>query len=376
PFVREVLADVEKSSGFQQAALYLKQRRGEATPSTGRIRLSGLVAAAKSLLIPYIQHAAGKPVVIVTSNNRSAEALFPLVQAFCELPGACSPQAVVKLPAYDVLPFENLSPHPEIQEERATALWKISAGAAAIVIAPLEATALRLRDAEDYASLARVIRRTDAVNVEELVQHLNTVGYTKVDVVEMPGEYAVRGGLIDAYPPEADRPLRIELFGDEVESIRKFDPGTQRSSSPVDEIVLLPLQETPIREEVLTGIHARLSGSRLEADGDENSLRRAFEGTGVTVFPGWEFYAHAGARNTLFDLLPTAFVFLEEPSAIEAEHDHWWDRVEQRHEMSGVGKLATPEDIYIPPEHWNQMIARLPGGSLEQLGVLRIAQAE
>ncbi|HLW51989.1 MAG TPA: transcription-repair coupling factor [Candidatus Angelobacter sp.] len=374
PFVREVLADVEKSPGFQQAALYLKQRRGVATPPAGRIRLSGLVSAAKSLLIPYLQRVSSKPLVVVTANNRSAEALFPLVQAFCELTGACPPQSVVKLPAYDVLPFENLSPHPEIQEERATALWKIAAGAASIVIAPLEATALRLRAAEEYAALARVIRRTDSVNAEELLQHLNTVGYTKVDVVEMPGEYAVRGGLLDAYPPEADRPLRIELFGDEVESIRKFDPGTQRSSSPVDEVVLLPLQETPVREEVLTEIHARLSGARLE--GDPQEVRRALEATGVAVFPGWEFYAHAGAGNTIFDLLPGAAVFLDEPSAIEAEQDHWWERVEKRHELSGVGKLATPQDIYLSPGDWDRMIARLPGGSLEQLGLLRIAQAE
>ncbi|HEY6305755.1 MAG TPA: transcription-repair coupling factor, partial [Candidatus Angelobacter sp.] len=127
PFVREVLADVEKSPGFQQAAAYLKQRRGVSTPPAGRIRLSGLVPTAKPLLIPYLQRAAGGPLIVVTANNRSAEALFPMIQAFCELTGACSPQAVVKLPAYDVLPFENLSPHPEIQEERATALWKISA---------------------------------------------------------------------------------------------------------------------------------------------------------------------------------------------------------------------------------------------------------
>jgi transcription-repair coupling factor (superfamily II helicase) len=374
PFVREVLADVEKSPGFQQAAAYLKQRRGVSTPPAVRIRLSGLVPTAKPLLIPYLQRAAAGPLIVVTANNRSAEALFPMVQAFCELTGACSPQAVVKLPAYDVLPFENLSPHPEIQEERATALWKISAGTASIVIAPAEAMAMRLRPAEHYAGLARIIRRTDTVDVDELVQHLNTVGYSAVDLVEMPGQYAVRGGLIDAYPPEADRPLRLELFGDEVESIRKFDPGTQRSAAPVDEVLLLPLTETPVREDVLADIHARLSGARVE--GAPETLRSALAETGVTVFPGWEFYAHAGAENTLIDLLPNAEVFLDEPSAIAAEQDHWWGRVEQRHEMSGVGKLATPEDIYLPPPRWNEVIAKLPGGSLEQLGLLRIAEAE
>jgi transcription-repair coupling factor (superfamily II helicase) len=374
PFVREVLADVEKGPGFQQAAAYLKQRRGESSPPAGRIRLSGLVFSAKALLVPFLQRVSGKPLILITANNRSAENIFSVVQAFCELSGACSPQAVVKLPAYDVSPFENMSPHPEIQEERATALWKISTGAAKIIITPMEATAMRLRSAEHYVGLARTIRRTDQVDVEELTQHLNTVGYTAVDVVEMPGEYAVRGGLIDSYPPEADRPQRIELFGDEVESIRKFDPGTQRSAAEVDEVVLLPLTETPVREELLTEIHARLSGARVE--GAAETVRDALASSGVTVFPGWEYYANAGAPHTLFDLLPDAMVFVEEPTAIAAEQEHWWEKVERLHEQSLVGKLATPEDIFLPPKQWDALIAQKPGGSLEQLGLLRIAQAE
>ena len=369
PFVREVLADVEKSPGFQQAAAYLKQRRGEQTLPAGRIRLSGLVPAAKALIIPFLQRVSGRPLIVVTPTLQAAEALFPVVQAFCELTAACDPAAVVHLPAYDVLPFENMSPHPEVQEERATALWKIATGVASIVIAPMESTAMRMRPAEHYSGLARVVRRADSLDVEELIQHLNTVGYAAVDVVEMPGQYAVRGGLLDAYPPEADRPLRIELFGDEVESIRKFDPGTQRSAAPVDEVFLLPLAETPIQEELLTEIHARLSGSRVEGAGD--TVRDALAASGVTIFPGWEYYANAGAQHTVFDLLPGAMIFVDEPVDLQAEQDRWWTKVNQRHEQSGVGKLATPEEIYLPPEDWNERITQLPGGDLMRLGMLK-----
>src|SRR5437879_562910 len=266
PFVREILADAEKSSAFQRAATLLKAR-------AGRTRVSGLTPTAKALHLALLHRAVGKPLLVVVPNNRAAEDLVPVLQSVAELTGAARPDGVVMLPAYDVLPFENMSPHPEIQEERATALWKIVTGGVSIVVAPLEATAMRLRPAEHYAGLARIVRRADLLDVDELVQHLNTVGYAGVDVVEMPGQYAVRGGLLDAYPPEADRPLRIELFGDEVESIRKFDPGTQRSASAVDEIVLLPLSETPVREELLTEIHARLSGARVEGEGD--AVRKA-----------------------------------------------------------------------------------------------------
>src|SRR5262249_17219174 len=89
-----------------------------------------------------------------------------------------------------------------------------------------------------------------------------------------------------------------------------------------------------------------------------------------------EYYANASAPGTLFDLLPGAVVFVDEPSAIEAEQDRWWERVAQRHETSGVGKLAAPEDIFLAPEAFSAQIANLPGGSLEQLGLLRIATAE
>ncbi len=75
------------------------------------------------------------------------------------------------------------------------------------------------------------------IDPERLIEHLRIVGYNQVDVVEMPGEFAHRGGLLDVYPPEPDRPVRIEFFGDEVESIRKFDPETQRSAAVTDEVV-------------------------------------------------------------------------------------------------------------------------------------------
>ena len=114
----------------------------------------------------------------------------------------------------------------------------------------------------------------------------------------------------------------------------------------------------------------------LALEGEGDAVRNALAETGVSVFPGWEFYANAGAESTLFDLLPNAVVFMDEPTAIEAEQEHWWEKVVQRHEQSLVGKLATPEDIYLPPDEWNALIARLPGGSLEHLNVLRIARAE
>ncbi len=359
PFVRQLFADVEKSSTLARAVPHLQD-------GAGRIRVCGLTPTAKALVLVLLHRAARRSLLYLVSGNRAAEDLVPVVQAFAELSGAVAPQSVLLLPAPDALPYRHLSPHPEIQEQRAAALWKMATGAAAIVIAPMTAAAMRLRPAEYYAGLGRVLRRGEALDVEELAEHLAQVGYQATDLVEMPGQFARRGGILDVYSPEADRPVRAELFGDEIESLRKFDPASQRSASPLDEAVLLPLTETPVREDVLEAIHVRLSGQGPR-DGTGSPTATA-TARGATVFPGWELYAPlAGADGTLFDLLPAAPVFLDEPSEAEADLDLWWEKVSLAHETSGVGSLAPPDDLFLSPERLQELLGQRPGGALEHL---------
>src|SRR3954471_3133251 len=376
PFVRELFADVEKSDAFRRVLLPLK-RGTSAAPErgtggekagAGRTRVSGLTPAAKALHLPLLRRTAQRPLLVIVRDNRAAEALLPVLRAACELTGAADPDAAIALPAYDVLPFENQSPHPEIQEERAAALWKIATGAAEIVVAPIESALMRMRPAEHYSGLARTLRKGESLDPERLVEHLNLVGYVKVDVVEMPGQYAVRGGILDVYSPEMDRPARAEFFGDEIESLRKFDPASQRSQNPLDEAVLLPLTETAVSEETLAAIHTRLSGQRIIGAGAV--VEEAIVATGVSVFPGWELYAPvAGAPATLLDLLPEAAVFVDEPTEVARELEAFWEKLERAHEQSGVGKLVMPGELFIGAEEWESALARRVGGSLEHLGI-------
>src|SRR3984957_1684946 len=313
-FVRDLFADVEKLPAFARVASHLRE-------GTGRLSVSGLTPTAKALFLVLWQRAAGRPLIVVVLDNAPARDLFPGLKPSNNLTAGHAPESIVSLPTRDVLPFQNLSPHPEIQEERAVALWRIASGEVSILVAPIASAALRLRSAEYYADLARVIRRSETLDIDPLLAHLNTVGYGATDVVEMPGEYASRGGILDVYSPEADRPLRIEFFGDEVESIRKFDPATQRSSTPVDEALLLPLTETPVSDDLLGAIHVRLSGKRIT--GAEEVVDQAVRSGGVSVFPGWEFYAPvAGADRTTFDLFPNAVVLADEPESLKQEFDH------------------------------------------------------
>ncbi len=368
PFVREIFAELEHSSGFERVRRHLSL-------GAGRRRVSGLTATARSLYLPLMARAARQPVIVVVADNKAAEALEPMLEAGCELTGAVDPAAVVRLPAHDVLPFENLSPHPDVQEQRAAALWKLATGAVAILIAPVESAALRLFDRDYYAGLAVTLKRGEEVDVEVLTAHLASVGYTQMDLVEMPGQFTRRGGILDVYSPEADRPVRIEFFGDEIETIRKFDPETQRSQSGLDEAQLLPLTETPVTERLLAAVHGRLSRQRVEvaSEEDEEMAAEMAAAGGVSVFPGWEFFsAVAGADKSLLTLVPKCALFIEEPAMVRNQIDRWWNKVEQRHERSGIGSLIRPEDIYLRPEVLQASLDAHMGLDLDQLGVVDV----
>ena len=373
PFVREIFAELEQSSAFDRVRRHLGL-------ATGRRRVSGLTSTARALYIPLFARAAKEPVIVVVPDNKAAEALELSLKAGCELTGAIDPKRVLRLPAHDVLPFENLSPHPDIQEQRAAVLWKYVTGAASIIVAPVEAVALRLFPRSYYMGLALKLERGEEVDISMLIDHLTSVGYEQVDLVEMPGQFARRGGILDVYSPEADRPIRVDFFGDEIESMRKFDPETQRSSSALDEALLLPLAEIPASEKLLAAVHARLSRQRLEepdetADDAGDSLAEIATSQGVTIFPGWEFFAAvAGANTHLLKLLPRCSLFVEEPAMVRNQIDRWWNKVQQRHDRSGIGSLISPEDIYLRPEILQAMLASHPGLDLDQLGAVDVLE--
>lgn len=365
PFVREIFAELEHSSAFERVQRHLSL-------GMGRRRVSGLTATARSLYLPLLARAAKHPVIVVVADNKAAEALERAVLAGCELTGAVDPARVVRFPAHDVLPFESLSPHPDVQEQRASALWKLATGAVSILIAPAEAAALKLFDRDYYASLAVTLRRGEEIDVEVLTAHLASVGYTQMDLVEMPGQFTRRGGILDVYSPDAGRPVRIEFFGDEIDTIRKFDPETQRSQSGLDETALSPLTETPVTEHLLAAVHARLSRQRVEGEDEEMAVEAAAAG-GVSVFPGWEFFTCvAGAESHLLKLLPRSVLFVEEPAMVRNQIDRWWNKVEQRHERSGIGSLIRPEDIYLRPEVLQVLLESHPGLDLDQLGAVDV----
>ena len=381
PFVRELIADLESSEAFARVRRHL-------AGGTGRRRVSGLTATARALYLPYFVRAAAStsdaPTLVLVSDNKAAELLHTNVLAACQLTGVLECEQVLRLPAHDVLPFENASPHPEIQEQRATALWKLATLQARLVIAPVEAACMRLFARDHYTALALHLRKGEEHLPEMLIEHLLSVGYTRVDVVDQPGQVTLRGGILDVFSPEHERPVRIDFFDTEIESIRRFDPETQRSSTHIESALLLPLTEIPVTSKVLEAINARLTrsgsaaGAELEGGETPAELQTRASLTEATIFPGWEFYAPvAGAKSSLLQLLgPQTRVLVEEPAMVENQGERWWNKVEQRHDRSGIGNLVRPGDLYLSPWNLQEQVRTHLGCELDQLGAVDVLDAD
>src|ERR1700681_148770 len=235
PAVRERLESVLRHPSME-AALAALRAGGQV------VSISGLHDVAKALVAAYVTHELRRPAFFVAESNRRAEALADTLRFFSTIfPSAMG--GVATLPAFDTLPWESQSPHADILERRAATLFRLTDGQVSLVIAPVQAALWRFQDATIYLSLARMLTKDAEVPLEELIAHLAGVGYTRTEMVELPGQFAMRGGIVDVFSAEALRPVRIELLGDTVESVREFDPRTQRSIAPVQRTTLLPLTE-------------------------------------------------------------------------------------------------------------------------------------
>jgi len=235
PAVRERLEAVLRHAAMEGALAALRS-------GASHISITGLHDVAKALLASYLTRELRRPAFFVTNSNRRAEALAETLRFFSGIfPGAAG--GVATLPAFDRLPWESQSPHPDILERRAATLFRVADGQISLVIAPIAAALWRYQDPAAYLYLTRTLSKDSEIPHEELITHLGSVGYTRTEMVELPGQFAVRGGIIDVFSPEAARPVRIELLGDSVESVREFDARTQRSIAPVVRTTLLPLTE-------------------------------------------------------------------------------------------------------------------------------------
>jgi transcription-repair coupling factor (superfamily II helicase) len=292
PAVRDLFQTLSRHPAFQELTAKLLRREA------GPFSLAGLTPTAKALYLVLLWQATERPLLVIADGNQRAELLAELVETFFNLLVSHSGDGPRLIPALDVLPGQKLSPHTEITGQRAIGLWRLSNGHAPLTIAPVASALLRVSAAEDYRRLALELRVGEELPLDTIEAHLKSIGYERRDPVEMVGEYSIRGGILDVFPAESARPLRIEFFGDEVESIRRFDVESQRSVMKISEARVLPLIEQP-REGV--------------------------------AFPGWEFAAalEHPREQTLAGLAGGALIVLDEPEQIRGAAERLWKRLDQ-----------------------------------------------
>jgi transcription-repair coupling factor (superfamily II helicase) len=342
PAVRERLDAVLRHPSLHGAV-------GALRDGTQLISLSGLHDVAKALVAAYLTHELRRPAFFITDSNRRAEALAETLRSFSNIfPGPTG--GVATLPSFDTFPWESQSPHADILERRAAALFRLSDGQISLVIAPVQAALWRFQDATLYLSLARTLAKDAEVPLEDFISHLGGVGYTRTEMVELPGQFAMRGGIIDVFSPEALRPVRIELLGDTVESVREFDPRTQRSIAPVQRTTLLPLTEWNV-------------ATLVDPSGAE---------TASWEIPSFFDSAEQQGQSSLFELAESSLkpiVFLDEPQNLHDAVERHLAQATEVYERRGTASAPGTAHFFFSEREFAAAVCKTSQIQLEQLAV-------
>ncbi|WP_127304065.1 transcription-repair coupling factor [Neisseria meningitidis] len=252
----------------------------------------------------------------------------------------------VFLPDWETLPYERFSPHQDLVSERLSALWQIKSGAADVLFVPVATAMQKLPPVPFLAGRTFWLKTGQTLDIGRLKTDLVDAGYNHVSHVVAAGEFAVRGGIVDLFPMGNEMPYRIDLFDDEIDSIKTFDTDTQRTISPVSEIRLLPAHEFPTDSEAQKIFRSRF---REEVDGNPNDAAVYKAVSNGHFGAGVEYYLPLFFENeleTLFDYIGEDALFVS-LGDVHAEANRFWSDVKSRYAM------AQGDETYPPllPQH-------------------------
>ena len=252
----------------------------------------------------------------------------------------------VFLPDWETLPYERFSPHHDLVSERLAALWQIKSGAADVLFVPVATAMQKLSPVSFLAGRTFWLKTGQSLDLDALKGNLIEAGYSHVSNVVATGEFAVRGGIVDLFPMGSDMPYRLDLFDDEIDSIKTFDPDTQRTVAPVSEIRLLPAHEFPTDDDAQKIFRSRF---RDEIDADYHAAAVYKAVSNGHFGAGVEYYLPLFFENeldTLFDYVggDALFVCLGD---VHAEAARFQSDVKSRYQM------AQGDETYPPllPQH-------------------------
>jgi transcription-repair coupling factor (superfamily II helicase) len=340
---------------------------------TGPLVITGMVGSAGALLAAGVSRELKLPVLVVAASTKVAEQRQSEINFFS---GETGPP-VVYFPSYNISPFKFMSYHNETAARRIRALYGMIDGhRAQTTVTTAAALRQRLIPKTVLAGSAELIIAEEEIEPDRLVAKLVAGGYTRSVVVEEPGDFCVRGGIIDIFSPLYDTPLRIELFGDFAETIRFFSPASQRSLDHVHEAVILPAREVTLEKDQLDAIVGRFRARAMELDLPRTTVRDIVNRIKEQgVFPGIEsltplIYDH---MDTLFDYLPDRTVIIaENPAELAqaAEKSSQLAQVNYHKACDDKHLCVEPTDLFLNWEEISHHLARREAISMAPLAVV------
>src|SRR5215212_7548429 len=339
------------------------------------ISISGLVSgAARALAVAALQRDSGKTFAVVSQSTRDLEPWErDLHFWYAALSGKeSSENEILVLPASESDPYAGVSPHAQTLERRALALWQLQQRSPGFVLLTARALARKTVSPAAIAKAGAVLRRDEDHSPEALVEKLMATGYVREDPVNAVGEFSMRGGIVDVWPPGREAPVRLEFFGDTIDSVREFDPENQLSTAQLKEV-----EVPPMREFAVTAVDFQLwSEGARERWADERYARSLRDRTAFAeegeAFAGWEWLLPItmDCCSSVFDHLGDVVLVVDEPSGIEAYLSEFYERLSDRYrEIDEADDIAlTPEELFLTAEELRELIPARQRVELRTLG--------
>jgi transcription-repair coupling factor (superfamily II helicase) len=322
-----------------------------------RIVIPGLKGSAPACIVSEVLRTQPKNLLVLAADQDAAEKFRQELAFFCT-----AEHSPLLFPAWDNQPCSPSSPHPDISGARLDTLFRLHNGLARIVVMPVAAALQRVLPRRTFSEASCYLVAGEEFERDDLLSRLVKMGYAHVPLVEDRGSFAVRGGILDIFPPNMVVPVRIEFFGDTVETIRAFDPLTQRSLQPVEELVLLPSREILLTDEILADIAPRLKQCCDDLDIGADKRRAILSDLQNAVyFHGVEYLQpllHPGLE-TIFDYAPDCLLIVLDPEAIHAAIAGLGDEIAAgilKGQAAGLPH-SPPEELFLDEKTFDSLIA-------------------
>ncbi len=347
---------------------------------TSRIEIAELWGGSRALYLASLFRRSGRHLLVVTAGDEDAETLVQDLQFFLgrtrffgvDGDAASSEDEVVLFPGWGLLPFEADSPDSGTVGERMRVLYRLVTGGPCIIVAPATTAMQLLPPWELFADAVRTMKRGEQLDPDALAEGLASTGYEHASLVTRVGEFSRRGGIIDLFSPAHPLPVRIEFFGETIESIRSFDPETQRSTAGLEQAVALPVREVIVTAAGIVNLGARLAGGEQK---DREVLAALRSGD---LPPGMEFLApFLYELDSLTRYLPqNSIVVMIEPGDCRKAMEERWKQAEQgrAEEAEEERTLPAVEALYRTADSLDRDLAAFPRIDLTLLAASDNAQ--